>query len=85
MLASFKTVANDPNKGTEHKKIVRHISISKLQFQTTKQKVSENLPNFCRHWAWFSAKEILSLATIESKLRLGKYVKLAPSQKGKNP
>lgn len=85
MLASLKTVANDPNKMTEHKKIVRCISISKLQFQTTKQKVSENLPNFCCHWARFSAKEILSLATVESKLRLGKYAKLAPSKKGNIP
>ena len=30
ILASFNTVANEPNKMTEHKKIVRHINISKL-------------------------------------------------------
>ena len=30
MLASFNTVANEPNKMTGHKKIVRHINISKL-------------------------------------------------------
>lgn len=72
MLASFKTVPNEPNKMTEHKKIAGRISISKLQFQTTKQKVSRNLPNLCCHWARFSAKEILSLTTTESKLRLRK-------------
>lgn len=72
MLASFKTVANDPNKMTEHEKIVGHIKVSKLQFQTTKQKVSKNLPNLCCHWARFPAKEMLSLTTTESKLRLGK-------------
>lgn len=72
MLASFKIVANDPNQMTEYKKIVGHISVSKLQFQTTKQKVSKNLPNLCCHGARFSTKEILSLSNIENKLRLGK-------------
>lgn len=85
MLASFKTQVKDPNQMTEHVKMRRCVSISKLQFQTTKQKVSKNLPNSCCYWARFAAKEVLSLTTEESKLRLGKYVKLPSSKKAKNP
>lgn len=85
MLASFKTVANDPNKMTEHKKdcgAYQHLKAAVSNYKTKGFKEP--------------AKFVLSLSQIpcqgnpqscnhRKQVKVREIIKLAPSQKSKYP